>query len=297
MIVREKKGSEGNVKIDNHAKADILSQAFPYIQKYLGKIIVIKYGGNAMQTPELVESVINDIVLLSQIGIKVVLVHGGGPDISETLEKMGMASHFINGLRQTDQETVKVVQMVLAGKNNKDLVNLIHKSGGKALGLCGIDGKMIQAEKLVSEADLGFVGDITGIETDAILGTLASGYIPVIATLGSDEQGNIYNINADTAAAYIAGALQAENLIMMTDVRGLLRDKDNADTLISAVSVSEVAQLMHEEIVTGGMIPKIESCVLAVREGVTKAFIIDGRIPHAILIEMMTDEGIGTMFY
>ncbi|HHY53539.1 MAG TPA: acetylglutamate kinase [Clostridiales bacterium] len=281
---------------NNATKADILVQALPYIQKYFGKVIVIKYGGNAMQSEELKQAVMEDIVLLSLIGIKVVLVHGGGPEITETLKRMGIESRFVGGLRYTDAETVKVVQMVLAGKTNKDLVGLLQRRGGKAIGLCGIDGGMIKVKKHQGSDDLGFVGDITSVDTTIITDQLAKGYIPVIATVGTDEEGNVYNINADTAAAAIAGALKAENLILMTDVRGLLTDKNDESTLIPVVNISQVPALIKEGIISGGMIPKIESCVEAVRREVSKAIIIDGRIPHSILIELMTDQGIGTMF-
>ncbi|MGI6403624.1 MAG: acetylglutamate kinase [Oscillospiraceae bacterium] len=280
----------------NSTKADILVQALPYIQKYFGKVIVIKYGGNAMQSDELKQAVMEDIVLLSLIGIKVVLVHGGGPEITGTLKRMGIESRFVGGLRYTDAETAKVVQMVLAGKTNKDLVSLLERRGGRAIGLCGIDGGMIKVQKHKGSEDLGFVGDITSVNTTIITDQLAKGYIPVIATVGTDEEGNVYNINADTAAAAIAGALKAENLILMTDVRGLLTDKDDENTLIPVVNISQVPALIKEGIISGGMIPKIESCVEAVRREVSKAIIIDGRIPHSILIELMTDQGIGTMF-
>jgi acetylglutamate kinase len=282
--------------IPNAQKADVLVQALPYIQKYFGKVVVIKYGGNAMIDETLKQAVMDDLALLSLVGIKVVLVHGGGPEITATLNRMGIESKFVGGLRQTDEETVKVVQMVLSGKTNKDLVYLLQRSGGKAIGLCGLDGAMIRAKKLVGEHDLGFVGDITGIDTTIITKQLDGGYIPVIATVGCDDEGNVYNINADTAAARIASELGAENLINMTDVRGLLRDKDDEDTLLPVVHISEVPSLVNQGVISGGMIPKIDSCVEAVRRGVKKAFIIDGRIPHSILIELMTNEGIGTMF-
>jgi len=283
-------------KIDNAGKADVLIRALPYIQKYFGKIVVIKYGGNAMVDQELKQAVMDDIVLLSLIGIKVVLVHGGGPDINDTMRQMGLEPRFVGGLRYTDEETIKVVQMVLAGKTNKELVSLLQRSGGRAVGLCGLDGDLIHAKKLESDPDLGYVGDIVDINTDIITDQLACGYIPVVATVAYDTDGSTYNINADTAAARIAAELGAENLILMTDIRGLLRDKDDENTLIPFVHISEVPSLVNEGIISGGMIPKIESCVEAVRRGVRKTFIIDGRIPHSILIEMMTDEGIGTMF-
>ncbi|WRS28932.1 acetylglutamate kinase [Oscillospiraceae bacterium MB08-C2-2] len=282
--------------LTNAHKAGVLIQALPYIQKYFGKIVVVKYGGNAMIDDELKTAVMNDIMLLSLIGIKVVLVHGGGPEITGTLNRMGIESKFIGGLRYTDAETAKVVQMVLAGKTNKDLVVELQRCGGKGIGLCGLDGGMIQAKKLEGEVDLGFVGDITKINAGIILDQLDKGYIPIISTVGSDSEGNVYNINADTAAAAIASELKAENLILMTDIRGLLRDKEDESTLIPVVHVSEVPSLIRQGIISGGMIPKIDSCVESVRRGVVKAFIIDGRIPHSILIEMMTNEGIGTMF-
>ena len=284
------------MELSNAVKADVLIHALPYIQKYFGKVVVIKYGGNAMVDDALKQAVMDDIVLLSLIGIKVVLVHGGGPEITSTMNQMRLESKFIGGLRYTDAETVKVVQMVLAGKTNKDLVYLLQRSKGKAVGVCGLDGAMIRAKKLEGGQDLGYVGDIVGVDTAVITHQLEGGYIPVIATVGCDDAGNVYNINADTAAARIASELGAENLILMTDIRGLLRDKDDQDTLIPAVHISEVPALVNQGIISGGMIPKIDSCVEAVRRGVKKAFIIDGRIPHSILIEMMTNEGIGTMF-
>ena len=277
-------------------KAGILVQALPYIQKYTDKIVVIKYGGNAMVDESLKQAVMSDLVLLTLVGIKVVLVHGGGPEISETLTRMGKKSKFIGGLRVTDEETAKIVQMVLAGKVNKDLVSLIHQNNGKALGLCGIDGNMIQAQKLPSEADLGYVGEITVVDTTPILNALDNGYIPVIATVGTDDQGHVYNINADTAASRIASELGAENIILMTDIRGLLEKKEDESTLIPCVQVSEVPYLKKQGIISGGMIPKIDCCVEAIRRGVHSAVIIDGRIPHSILIEILSDEGIGTLF-
>jgi len=280
----------------NQDKAQVLIKALPYIQKYSGKIVVIKYGGNAMTNDLLKNSVMNDLILLNLVGIKVVLVHGGGPEISDMMKRLGLESKFIGGLRYTDAETAKVVQMVLAGKTNKDLVALLQRSGGIAIGLCGIDGGMIKAKKHEGEFDLGFVGDVTDIDPSPILDALKNGYIPVISTVGCDNEGNVYNINADTAAAEIAAKLGAENIILMTDIRGLLRDKDDESTLIPVVNVSEVPNLIRQGIISGGMIPKIECCVEAVRRGVNRAFIIDGRIDHSILIEMLSDEGIGTMF-
>ena len=280
--------------ISNMERAEVLIKALPYIQKYNNKIIVVKYGGNAMIDDELKSAVMRDIVMLTLIGIKVVLVHGGGPEISEMMKKVGKQTEFIDGLRVTDKETVEIAQMVLAGKINKNLVNLIEMVGGKAIGLCGTDGHMIKAVPLRKE--LGFVGEITEVNTEIITDTIEKGYIPVIATVGCDDEGNTYNINADTAAARIAGALGAESLISMTDIKGLLRDKDDENSLISKVNVSEAPQLVKEGIISGGMIPKVECCTEAIRRGVNKVFIIDGRVPHSILIEVLTDEGIGTMF-
>jgi len=282
------------VYISNMERAEVLIKALPYIQKYNNKIIVVKYGGNAMIDDELKSAVMRDIVMLTLIGIKVVLVHGGGPEISEMMKKVGKQTEFIDGLRVTDKETVEIAQMVLAGKINKNLVNLIEMVGGKAIGLCGTDGHMIKAVPLRKE--LGFVGEITEVNTEIITDTIEKGYIPVIATVGCDDEGNTYNINADTAAARIAGALGAESLISMTDIKGLLRDKDDENSLISKVNVSEAPQLVKEGIISGGMIPKVECCTEAIRRGVNKVFIIDGRVPHSILIEVLTDEGIGTMF-
>ena len=282
--------------ITNEEKANVLVDALPYIQKYYNKVVVVKYGGNAMLDEDLKQAVMSDVVLLSLIGIKVVLIHGGGPEINTMLDRVGLESKFVNGLRYTDGDTAEIVQMVLAGKVNKSLVSLLQKHGGKALGLCGTDGGMISTQKLEGKDDLGFVGDITGINVEPIMNALDSGYIPVIATVATDDNGQIYNINADTAAARIASALGAENVILMTDIRGLLRDKNDEETLIPVVQVSEVPYLINQGIISGGMIPKIQCCVEAVRRGVNRAFIIDGRIPHSILIEMLSNEGIGTMF-
>lgn len=275
-------------------RAEILTQALPYIQKYYNKIIVVKYGGNAMINDELKEAVMGDIVLLSLIGVKVVLVHGGGPEITEMLGKIGKKSEFVDGLRVTDKETVDIVQMVLAGKVNKNLVNLLQSKGGKAIGLCGIDGHMIEAKK--TDERLGYVGEITNVNVSPILDVLEKGYIPVISTVGYDNANNVYNINADTVAARIAGELKAESLISMTDTVGLCYDKDDPSTLISKVFVSDAPKLIRDGVISGGMIPKINCCIEAIRRGVHKVFIIDGRIPHSILIETLTDEGIGTMF-
>ncbi len=284
------------MEIENSVKAQVLADALPYIQRYSGKIIVVKYGGNAMTCDELKQAVMRDIVLLSLVGIKVVLVHGGGPEINEMLQKVGKESKFVGGLRYTDEETAEIVQMVLAGKVNKGLVSLLQQHGGRALGLCGTDGGMIEAEKLDNGMDLGFVGEIKNVDIKPITDALDNGYIPVVATVAASADGQIYNINADTAAARIAAALNAENLILMTDIKGLLRDKNDENTLIPFVHVSEVPSLVKDGIISGGMIPKIECCVESVRRGVNRAFIIDGRIPHSILIELFSNEGIGTMF-
>lgn len=281
-------------QMSNAQRAEVLIHALPYIQKYTNKVLVIKYGGNAMINEELKKAVMGDIVLLSLIGVRVVLVHGGGPEINEGLQKIGKKSEFVDGLRVTDGETMDVVQMVLAGKINKNLVNLIGCMGGSAIGLSGIDGHIIECSRL--DEVHGYVGEITKVNTKPILDLLDAGYIPVISTIGCDKEGNSYNINADTAASRIAGCLKAESLISMTDIAGLLYDKDDASTLISEVNVSEVPRLMREGVISGGMIPKVECCVEAIRRGVSRVFIIDGRIPHSILIETLTDEGIGTMF-
>lgn len=282
------------MKISNNERAAILVSALPYIQEYNGKIVVVKYGGNAMVNDTLKNSVVRDIVLLRLIGVKVVLVHGGGPEITDMLEKVGKETTFIDGLRVTDKETIEITQMVLAGKVNKSLVNLIECCGGKAMGLSGIDGHMINAE--IKDEKLGYVGKITTINPLPILDVIEKGYIPVVSTIGCDENGNVYNINADTAAAKIAGALQAESLISLTDTSGILMDKNDADTLISHITVSETKTLIERGVISEGMIPKVECCTEAIGDGVKKVFIIDGRVPHSILIEMLTDAGIGTMF-
>lgn len=284
------------ITVDNAERAEVLTQALPYIQKYAGKIVVVKYGGNAMTSDELKHAVMLDVVLLSLVGIKVVLVHGGGPEINEMLDKLGIESKFVDGLRYTDEETALVVQMVLAGKVNKNLVSLLQSHGGRAIGLCGIDGGLLKAAKKESDVDLGYVGEVEAVDTKPILDALDNGYIPVIASVSADENGQAYNINADTAASAIAAALGAENLILMTDIRGLLYDKNDENTVIPVVNVSEVASMIKQGIISGGMIPKIESCVETVRRGASKVAIIDGRIPHSILIEMLDTEGIGTMF-
>ena len=281
--------------IDINTKATILSDALPHIQRYYGKVVVVKYGGNAMLSEELKDAVMHDIVMLSLIGVKVVLVHGGGPEISDMLKKVGKEAVFINGLRYTDKETADIVLMVLAGKVNKGLVNKLESCGGRAGGPWGCGGGMITAEKRTG-VDLGFVGEVKDVDVRPIRDSLDNGYIPVIATVSCGEDGQIYNINADTAAARIAAALHAENLVLMTDVRGLLMDKDDESTLISEVNVSEVPVLVKKGVISGGMIPKVECCVEAVRRGVKQSIIIDGRIPHAILIDMLTGEGVGTLF-
>lgn len=282
--------------INNTDKAKILINALPYIQRYHGKTVVVKYGGNAMINEEIKDAVMSDIVLLNTIGIKVVLVHGGGPEINDMLKRLNIESKFIDGLRYTDDQTVEVVQMVLAGKVNKSLCSLLNQHGGKAVGLCGIDAEMIKAKKKLGKVDLGNVGEIVEVNSNVIRDSLNNGYIPVVATVGSDIDGKIYNINADTVAAAIATSLGAENLILMTDIKGLLRDKNDEITLIPEVALSEVAALKRQGIIGGGMIPKVECCVEAVRSGVKQALIMDGRIPHSILIEILTDEGVGTLF-
>ena len=286
----------GEGKISNEIRSKILIDALPYIQRYNGKIVVVKYGGNAMTNEELKNAVMSDIVLLSLVGVKVVLVHGGGPEISDMLKRVGIESKFINGLRYTDEATVDIVKMVLAGKVNKELVSHLTRHKGKALGMCGIDGQMIIAKKMESDPDLGFVGEIEKVNITPIMDALEHGYVPVIATVACDEEGQTYNINADTAASRIAADLGAENLILMTDISGLLRDKDDPETLIPSVQVSEVPFMKRQGIISGGMIPKIDCCVEAVRRGVKKTCIIDGRVPHSILIELLSNEGIGTQF-
>ncbi len=282
------------MNICNKVRAEILVNALPYIKSYSGKIVVVKYGGNAMVNNQLKNSVMEDIVLMWLVGIKVVLVHGGGPEISNILEKFGKETKFIDGLRQTDKETAEIVQMVLAGKVNKELVNLIQVKGGQAIGLSGVDGHMILANK--KDERLGYVGDIKKINAKVILDVIEKGYIPIISTVGCDENGDIYNINADTVAAKIAGELEAESFINMTDISGILKDKDDVSTLISKINIEEAKSLMNNGTICGGMIPKAECCINAINWGVKKVFIIDGTIPHAILIETLTDEGIGTMF-
>ncbi len=281
--------------IDNASRARVLTEALPYIRRYIGRILVIKYGGSAMQDSALQQGVMEDVALLSLIGVKVVLVHGGGPEISALLSRMGKKSVFVDGLRVTDDETMDVVQMVLCGKVNKDLVNLLGLAGARAVGISGMDGRLLQAKPL--DERLGHVGEVTQVDAGLIFTLLEQKVVPVVSTVGCDKEGNLYNVNADTAAAHIAGVLGAEGLIQMTDVAGILRQKDDPTSLISAIHVSDAAQLMREGIIAGGMIPKVTSCVEAIRRGVGRVFILDGRVPHAILIEMLTDEGLGTMLY
>ena len=280
--------------ITNAQRARVLVHALPYIQDYSGKIVVVKYGGNAMVSEQLKDSVIRDICLLQLIGVKVVLVHGGGPEITEVLEKMGKQSAFVDGVRVTDEETVGVALMVLAGKINKTLVNLIELKGGSAIGLSGLDGHMLEAK--IKKPELGYVGQITNVNVKPSLDVIDKGYIPVVSMVGYDGAGNLYNINADTAAARIAGELGAESLIAMTDIAGILKDKNDPSTLISSIKVSDLPGLISDGVIQGGMIPKAECCRSAIEWGVNRVFIIDGRVPHAILIEMLTNEGIGTMF-
>ena len=277
----------------NAERAEVLTAALPYIKKYSGKTVVIKYGGNAMINEELKQQVMEDIALLWLIGVKVVLVHGGGPEISQTMKRLGKEAVFIDGLRVTDKETVDIVQMVLAGKINKTLVNLIQMKGGHAVGLSGIDGGILEAR--VKDERLGFVGEVTKVRPQPIMDLLEKNYIPVVSTVASDRQGNTYNINGDTAAAYLAGALGAERLIMMTDIAGILMDKDDPTTLIPHITVSEAKKLYDEGIISGGMIPKVDCCIEALEHGVNNVVIMDGRIPHSILMELLTDEGAGTM--
>ena len=279
--------------LSNSDRAEVLTQALPYIKKYTGRIVVVKYGGNAMINEQLKQQVMEDIVLLWLIGVKIVLVHGGGPEINDLMKKLGKQPEFVDGLRVTDRETVDIVQMVLAGKVNKTLVNLLEMKGGRAIGLSGMDGRLI--ESTPKDERLGYVGDITKINIAPVNDLLEKGYIPVISTLGCDEEGNTYNINGDTAAAHIAGALGAERLIMMTDIAGILRDKDDPATLIPEITLEDAVTLRQEGIVTGGMIPKVDCCVEAIRRGVKKVIIMDGRVPHSILMELLTDEGAGTM--
>ena len=277
----------------NAERAEVLAQALPYIKRYNGKVVVVKYGGNAMKSEELKQQVMEDIVLLHLIGVKVVLVHGGGPEISEMMQRIGKEPVFVDGLRVTDKETVDIVQMVLAGKVNKTLVNLLEMKGGKAMGISGIDGRLIEAAP--KSEKLGFVGNITKVHISPVIDLLEKGYIPVVSTVGCDRQGNTYNINGDTAAAFIAGALEAERLIMMTDIAGILENKDDPATLIPELTVSEARALYGKGIISGGMIPKVDCCIEAIEHGVQNVIIMDGCVPHSILMELLTNEGAGTM--
>ena len=277
----------------NAQRAQVLTEALPYIRQYNGKIVVVKYGGNAMVSEQLRQQVMEDIVLLWLVGVKVVLVHGGGPEISDMMQKLGKKPEFVDGLRVTDKETVDIVQMVLAGKVNKTLVNLLEVKGGKAMGISGMDGRLIQAKR--KNAQLGYVGSITHVNIDPVMDLLEKGYIPVMSTLGVDEEGNTYNINGDTAASYIAGALHAQRLIMMTDIAGVLRDKDDPSTLIPRLTVREAVELFEQKVIAGGMIPKVDCCIDAIHRGVESVIIMDGTVPHSILMEILTDEGAGTM--
>jgi len=277
----------------NPERAEVLAQALPYIKRYNGKVVVVKYGGNAMVDEHLKQQVMEDIVLLWLIGVKIVLVHGGGPEISDIMARLGKKPEFVDGLRVTDKETVDIVQMVLAGKVNKTLVTLLEAKGGKAMGISGMDGRLIEAK--IKDERLGFVGDITKINIAPVVDLLEKNYIPVISTVGCDKEGNTYNINGDTAAAHIAGALGAERLIMMTDIAGILRDKDDPSTLISEITIEDADKLYAEGVISGGMIPKVDCCIEAIHEGVSKVIIMDGRVPHSILMELLTNEGAGTM--
>ena len=278
--------------ISNAKRAEVLTAALPYIRQYYGKTVVVKYGGNAMTSETLKEQVMEDLVLLRLVGVRVVLVHGGGPDVSEMMTKLGKKPEFVDGLRVTDRETVDIVQMVLAGKINKTLVNLLEMKGGHAIGLSGMDGRMIEAKR--KDERLGYVGEITKVHIDPVTDLLEKGYIPVISTLGCDRDGNVYNINGDTAAAHIAGALGAERFVLMTDIAGLMRDKDDPTSLIPEVSLEEIDALLQEGVISGGMIPKVGCCASAIRQGVKKVVIMDGRVPHSILMELLTNEGAGT---
>ena len=283
-----------NTDFSNAERAQILVEALPYIEKYVGEVVVVKYGGNAMINEQLRQQVMEDIVLLQLIGVKVVLVHGGGPEISELMDKLGKKAEFVDGLRVTDKETVDIVQMVLAGKVNKTLVNLLEVKGGRAVGLSGLDGRLIECE--MKDERLGYVGSVTKINIAPVTDLLEKGYIPVISTIGCDKEGNTYNINGDTAAAYIAGALGAKRLLMLTDIAGVMMDKDDPDSLIRELSVVQAKELFDKGVISGGMIPKVDCCITALKRGVRKAIIMDGRVPHSILMELLTDEGAGTMF-
>ena len=280
-------------EFSNIERAQVLAQALPYIRRYNGKVIVVKYGGNAMINEELKQQVMEDIVLLHLIGVRIVLVHGGGPEINELMAKLGKKAEFVDGLRVTDKETVDIVQMVLAGKVNKTLVNLLEMKGGNAMGISGMDGRLIEAEP--KNEKLGYVGKIKSVNIAPVTDLLEKGYIPVISTVGCDKKGNTYNINGDTAAAYIAGALGAERLIMMTDIAGVLTDKNDPSTLIPNLTILEAKKLYENGVISGGMIPKVDCCIEAIEHGVEKVIIMDGCVPHSILMELLTNEGAGTM--
>ena len=286
------------MNITNSERAKVLTQALPYIQQYSDKTVVIKYGGNAMINEQLKEQVMEDIVLLSLIGVKVVLVHGGGPEINHMLERVGKESKFVNGLRYTDAETMEIVQMVLTGKLNKDIVGILLQQGGKAVGLSGVDSGLLRAKKIDKDgADLGFVGDVTEVNPEIVRSLLDQGFIPVISTVALGEQGDDarYNINADTAAAKIAIALGAEKFVQLTNVPGVLRDVNNPDSLIKRIAREAIPSMIATGVISSGMIPKIECCLTALKGGVPRTHIIDGRVPHSLLIEMFSDRGIGTM--
>ncbi len=280
-------------QLTNLERAEVLTAALPYIRQYTGKVVVVKYGGNAMINEQLKQQVMEDIVLLWLIGVHVVLVHGGGPEINDLMDRLGKKPEFVDGLRVTDKETMDIVQMVLAGKVNKTLVNLLEMKGGKAVGLSGMDGRLLQC--VVKDPRLGFVGEIQKVHINPVTDLLDRGYIPVISTVGCDKSGNAYNINGDTAAAYISGALKAERLILMTDIAGVLRDKNDPATLIPRIQLDELPDLYASGIISGGMIPKVECCATALSRGVRNVTIMDGRVPHSILMELLTDEGAGTM--
>ena len=282
-----------SIDFSNAQRAEVLTEALPYIKRYTGKTVVVKYGGNAMINEDLKMQVMEDIVLLWLIGVKIVLVHGGGPEINDLMNRLGKQAEFVDGLRVTDKETIDIVQMVLAGKVNKTLVNLLEMKGGKAMGISGMDGRLIEAK--IKDERLGYVGEITKIHIRPVTDLLEKGYIPVISTVGCDKEGNTYNINGDTAAAFIAGALNAERLIMMTDIAGVLRDRNDPSSLIPEITVADAEKLKCEGVISGGMIPKVDCCVEAIREGVKNVIIMDGRVPHSILMELLTDEGAGTM--
>ncbi len=281
-----------DLSLTNAQRAEVLTQALPYIKRYTGKVIVIKYGGNAMTNEQLKQQVMEDVALLWLIGVKVVLIHGGGPEISSLMDRLGKKPEFVNGLRVTDEETMDIVQMVLAGKVNKTLVNLLEMKGGKAVGLSGMDGRLIEARQ--KDKRLGYVGEITKIHIQPVRDLLNNGYIPVISTVGCDREGHAYNINGDTAAAHIAGALEAERMILMTDIAGILMNRDDPVTLLPEVTLAQAEELRKQGVISGGMIPKVDCCVTAIQKGVKNVVIMDGRVPHSILMELLTDEGAGT---